>query len=133
MACIPRRRLCACGGRPRASERALLVTDAMSAAGMPNGEYRLGGFPVQVADGKAMSGGALAGSVLTLDRALSNFLTYTGAALEDGLGLLTRNPAAMTGLDVASLHEGCKANLVAVDTDGNLNRIFRERSSGATN
>ena len=80
--------------KAKGSERALLVTDAMSAAGMPNGEYRLGGFPVQVADGKAMSGGALAGSVLTLDRALSNFLTYTGAALEDGLGLLTRNPAA---------------------------------------
>jgi N-acetylglucosamine-6-phosphate deacetylase len=119
--------------KAKGSERALLVTDAMSAAGMPNGEYRLGGFPVQVADGKAMSGGALAGSVLTLDRALSNFLTYTGAALEDGLGLLTRNPAAMTGLDVASLHEGCKANLVAVDTDGNLTASFVNGLQAATN
>jgi N-acetylglucosamine-6-phosphate deacetylase len=109
------------------------MTDAMSATGMPDGEYRLGGFPVQVAGGKAMSGGVLAGSVLTLDRALSNFLAYTGAALEDGLGLLTRNPAAMTGLDVASLREGCKANLVAVDKDGKLIASFVNGLQAATN
>jgi len=55
-----------------------------------------------------MSGGALAGSVLTLDRsALSNFLTYTGAALEDGLGLLTRNPRDDRPR-CASLHEVAK-------------------------
>ena len=45
----------------------------MSAAGMPDGEYQLGGFPVQVANGKAMARGVLAGSVLTLDRALDEF------------------------------------------------------------
>jgi N-acetylglucosamine-6-phosphate deacetylase len=64
----------------------------------------------------------LAGSVLTLDRALSNFLAFTGAPLEQGLRLLTVNPAAMTGIrDVAgSLAVGGAANLVAVDTAGNL-------------
>jgi N-acetylglucosamine-6-phosphate deacetylase len=108
--------------RAKGPDRAILVTDAMSAAGMPDGEYQLGGFPVQVADGKAMARGVLAGSVLTLDRALTNFVEYTGAPLSEALRLLTANPAAMTGLTQAadSLAVGQPANLVAVDETGRL-------------
>jgi len=43
---------------------------------MPDGEYQLGGFAVQVANGRAMVGDVLAGSVLTLDRALANFVEF---------------------------------------------------------
>ncbi len=71
--------------RAKGEQRAILVTDAMSATGMPDGEYQLGGFAVQVANGRAMARGVLAGSVLTLDRALSNFLEFTGAPLEKAL------------------------------------------------
>jgi len=112
--------------RAKGPERAILVTDAMSAAGMPDGEYQLGGFAVQVANGRAMARGVLAGSVLTLDRALTNFLEFTGAKLEDGLRLLTANPATMTGfLDKAgTLEVGQKANLVAVDRAGKLVASF---------
>jgi len=108
--------------RGKGPERAILVTDAMSAAGMPDGEYHLGGFAVHVANGRAMARGVLAGSVLTLDRALTNFLEFTGAELEQGLRLLTANPASMTGfLDQAgSLAVGQKANLVAADHTGKL-------------
>lgn len=108
--------------RAKGPERAILVTDAMSAAGMPDGEYHLGGFAVQVANGKAMARGVLAGSVLTLDRALANFLEFTGAGLEQGLRLLTANPASMTGFldQTGSLAVGQKANLVAVDAAGRL-------------
>ncbi|MGA3047003.1 MAG: N-acetylglucosamine-6-phosphate deacetylase [Terracidiphilus sp.] len=108
--------------RSKGPERAILVTDAMSAAGMPDGEYQLGGFAVQVANGKATARGVLAGSVLTLDRALTNFLGFTGAPLEQALLLLTTNPAAMTGLAdrVGSLSVGHAANLVAVDGTGRL-------------
>jgi N-acetylglucosamine-6-phosphate deacetylase len=114
--------------RAKGPERAILVTDAMSAAGMPDGEYMLGGFAVQVADGKAIARGVLAGSVLTLDRALCNFLEFTGAELEQGLRLLTANPASMTGfLDHAgSLAVGQKANLVAVDPAGKLLASFAD-------
>ena len=103
-------------------ERGILVTDAMSAAGMPDGEYQLGGFAVQVADGKAMARGVLAGSVLTLDRALKNFVGFTGAKVEDGLRLLTANPVAMTGLGdgAGSVVVGGPADLVAVDAAGRL-------------
>jgi N-acetylglucosamine-6-phosphate deacetylase len=106
----------------KGSERGILVTDAMSATGMPDGEYQLGGFPVQVANGRAMARGVLAGSVLTLDRALMNFVEYTCAAVDEALRLLTVNPATMTGLDseAGSLEVGRTANLVAVDAAGRL-------------
>jgi len=108
--------------RAKGPQRALLVTDAMSATGMPDGEYQLGGFAVQVADGKATAGGVLAGSVLTLDRALTNFLRFTGAPLVEALRLLTANPAAMAGLSsqAGSLAVGRSADLVAVDAAGKL-------------
>jgi N-acetylglucosamine-6-phosphate deacetylase len=103
-------------------DRAILVTDAMSATGMPDGEYQLGGFPVQVANGRAMARGVLAGSVLTLDRALMNLVAFTGAPLDVALRLVTVNPAAMTGLDgvPGSIAVGEAASLVAVDTTGKL-------------
>jgi N-acetylglucosamine-6-phosphate deacetylase len=108
--------------RAKGPEHCLLVTDAMSAAGMPDGTYTLGGFPVEVANGRAMARGVLAGSVLTLDRALSNMMAFTGAPLEQALRLLTVNPAAMTGLSqqAGSLAVGGPANLVAVDATGKL-------------
>ena len=103
-------------------ERGILVTDAMSATGMPDGEYTLGGFQVHVADGKAMARGVLAGSVLTLDRALKNFVEFTGAPIEQALRLLTTNPAAMTGLGngAGQVVVGGPADLVAVNDEGRL-------------
>jgi N-acetylglucosamine-6-phosphate deacetylase len=108
--------------RAKGPELAILVTDAMSATGMPDGEYRLGTFAVHVSGGKAMANGVLAGSVLTLDKALKNFIAFTGAPLEQALRLLTANPAAMTGLGdhAGSLAVGQPVNLVAVDETGKL-------------
>ncbi|MGA2217749.1 MAG: N-acetylglucosamine-6-phosphate deacetylase [Terracidiphilus sp.] len=108
--------------KAKGPERGILITDAMSAAGMPDGEYQLGGFAVQVENGKAMARGVLAGSVLTLDRALANFLAFTGAPLEQALPLLTANPAAMTRFEdlAGSIAIGQRANLVAVDAEGKL-------------
>lgn len=107
--------------RAKGPEKAILITDAMSATGMPDGIYQLGDFPVEVANGRATIGDALAGSVLTLDKALANFVKFTGASVQDGLRLMTANPAAMTGcMDRGSLTVGGPANFVAVDTHGNL-------------
>jgi N-acetylglucosamine-6-phosphate deacetylase len=108
--------------KAKGAERAILITDGMAAAGMPDGQYMLGGFPVQVANGKAMANGVLAGSVLTLDRALKNFIEFTGATVENGLRLLGANPAAMTGFSdrAGSVAVGQPANLVAVDAAGRL-------------
>ncbi|MGD0940540.1 MAG: N-acetylglucosamine-6-phosphate deacetylase [Terracidiphilus sp.] len=108
--------------RAKGPERAILVTDAMSAAGMPDGEYQLGGFAVEVAQGRAMARGVLAGSVLTLDRALVNFIEFTGAPLTEALRLPTVNPASMTGVGglAGSVAVGQAASLVAVDRAGKL-------------
>ena len=108
--------------RAKGMERAILVTDAMSAAGMPDGTYQLGGFAVEVAHGRAMARGVLAGSVLTLDRALANFMEFTGAPLEQALRLLTVNPASMIGVgeEAGSLVVGQAASFVAVDQMGEL-------------
>jgi N-acetylglucosamine-6-phosphate deacetylase len=108
--------------RAKGAARGILVTDAMSAAGMPDGDYRLGDFSVQVAGGRAMASGVLAGSVLTLDRAFSNFMKFSGAPLEQALRLVTVNPAAMLGVgdSVGSLPVGRLANLVAVNRAGKI-------------
>jgi N-acetylglucosamine-6-phosphate deacetylase len=106
----------------KGSARGILITDAMSAAGMPDGTYHLGDFAVQVENGRATANGVLAGSVLTLDKALSNFVAFTGVTVEEGLQLLTANPAKMTGLagQTGALAVGQQANLVAVDRLGRL-------------
>jgi N-acetylglucosamine-6-phosphate deacetylase len=64
----------------------------------------------------------LAGSVLTLDRALRNFVAYTGASVAEALPLLTHNPAAMSGLaeSAGAIRIGATADLVVVADDGGL-------------
>lgn len=108
-------------------ERGILVTDAMAATGMPDGEYRLGEMTVQLAEGRATANGVLAGSVLTLDRALANLVAFTGASVENALPLVTRNPAAMLDFADANSHThgrdlrvGQRADVVALDGEGRL-------------
>jgi N-acetylglucosamine-6-phosphate deacetylase len=79
-------------------ERALLVTDGMAATGMPDGEYLLGDMRAVVTNGVAMHDGALAGSVLTMERAVANVQAFTGIDLASAVQLASRNPAAMLGL-----------------------------------
>ncbi len=108
--------------RTKGPKRAILVTDAMSATGMPDGMYRLGAMEVQVKDGKASAGDALAGSLLTLNRGVANLMDFTGAQLDQALRAATANPAAMIGLSdrVGVIAAGRPASLIAVDTAGNL-------------
>jgi len=89
--------------------RAILVTDGMAAMGMPDGTYMLGSFEVTVENGRCLSHGHLAGSVLTLDKAIANFQQMTHSSLATAVRLATANPAAMLGLDEA-LQPGAPAN-----------------------
>jgi N-acetylglucosamine-6-phosphate deacetylase len=106
--------------RAKGPERAILMTDAMSATGMPDGNYSLGGFAVEVANGRCTANGVLAGSVLTLDKAVSNFVQFTGAALDQVLATVTRNPARMTGLDAGMLRVGGRADFSGFFEQGEL-------------
>jgi N-acetylglucosamine-6-phosphate deacetylase len=108
--------------RAKGPDRAILITDGMSATGMPNGRYKLGGFDVDVADGRATSDGVLAGSVLTMDRAIENFFRFTGAPLATVAQLATHNPAALTGFDQqhGAIAAGRRADLIALSPEGKL-------------
>ncbi len=65
-------------------ERAVLITDAISATGMPDGRYQLGPIEVDVKDGKCTAGDSLAGSVLTMDRAVRNVTQFSNWTLPRG-------------------------------------------------
>jgi N-acetylglucosamine-6-phosphate deacetylase len=84
----------------KGAERAILITDAMIAAGMPDGNYKLGELDVIVKDGKCiLDENTLAGSTLTLDRGVRNFAEFTGAGIDAVSRLASRNPARMTGFE----------------------------------
>lgn len=87
--------------RMKGYERAVLVTDGMAATGMPDGDYLLGSMLAQVKDGVAMHNGVLAGSVLTMDRAVGNVQAFTGCSLAEAVRFASRNPAAMLGSALA--------------------------------
>jgi N-acetylglucosamine-6-phosphate deacetylase len=85
--------------KAKGPDKAILVTDSMSAAGMPDGTYMLGTFQVEVANGIAMAHGSLAGSALTMDRAVANLRRFTGSTLGTAVRLASHNPAKLLGLD----------------------------------
>jgi N-acetylglucosamine-6-phosphate deacetylase len=80
-------------------DRIILVTDAMSATGMPDGTYMLGDLEVEVRDGRCTSNGTLAGSVLTLDRGVQNLVEFTGASLSAAVAAASRNPSQLMGIN----------------------------------
>lgn len=84
--------------RAKGAERAVAITDAMEAAGMPDGEYRLGGQVVSVQAGQArLHDGTLAGSVLTMRQALHNLIHRFHIAPEDAVRMCTQTPAESIG------------------------------------
>jgi N-acetylglucosamine-6-phosphate deacetylase len=101
----------------KTAERAILVSDGISATGMPDGKYQLGMFQVKVSEGVARnSEGKLAGSTLTLDRALRNMVAL-GVPLGSALRMVTANPARQIGLGArkGALAPGADADLVFLD------------------
>lgn len=103
-------------------ERAVLITDAISATGMPDGRYRLGAFEVEVRGDRCEHEGKLAGSVLTLDRAVRNIMSFAGWDLQRAIRLATSNPANLLGIsgERGSLAPGSIADLVALTPDGRI-------------
>ena len=86
--------------RSKGVERLILVSDSLSGAGMPDGNYRLGNFTVHVAGGVCRTvEGNLAGSSVTLDAALRHLSAYTGLSYRECLPCVTTNPARILGLE----------------------------------
>lgn len=95
----------------------ILISDGISATGMPDGTYMLGELEVTVSGGVCRnSEGKLAGSTLTLDRALRNIVNL-GIPLADALRMLTLNPAKLLGIEYkkGSLRPGADADILLLD------------------
>jgi len=110
-----------------AQGRVSVVTDAMAAAGMGDGDYLLGELPVHVRDGQARlaSDHALAGSTLTMDRALRTVVA-AGVPLPDAVTTLTRGPARAMGFsDRGVIEAGSRADLVLLDDELQVTRVMR--------
>lgn len=118
--------------RAKGGERAILVTDGISAIGMPDANYRLGELEVTVKEGRCLlatdlANGVetLAGSVLTMDRAVSNLRRFTGASLATAVRLASRNPARMLGLDgLVEIAVGRPANFNIYSAAGALRQTI---------
>src|ERR1700733_5737306 len=101
---------------------AVLSTDAISATGMPDGRYRLGTFEIEVRNGRCLADGKLAGSVLTMDRAVRNVMHFAHWDLQQTLRLATLNPARVVGLgrQCGQLIAGAEANFAVLSPAGEV-------------
>jgi N-acetylglucosamine-6-phosphate deacetylase len=108
--------------RAKGDDKAILITDAISATGKPDGTYRLGDLEVQVKDGRCEHEGKLAGSVLTLDRAIRNLMDFAHWPLERATRLASLNPAKL--LDIAGTRgvvaPGWRADLAVLTAEGKI-------------
>ncbi|HET7150004.1 MAG TPA: N-acetylglucosamine-6-phosphate deacetylase [Candidatus Acidoferrum sp.] len=98
-------------------DRVILVSDGLSATGMPDGKYTLGGFEITVSNGVCRNAaGILAGSTLTLDRALRNIVNL-GIPLASAVRMLTTNPASLLGIEFkkGALRVGADADILLLD------------------
>jgi N-acetylglucosamine-6-phosphate deacetylase len=111
----------------RAIPHLYCITDAVAAAGMPPGEYRLGRHRVfKQEDAARLADGTLAGSVLTMDRALRNLL-HLGVPLEQAARRCATFQANYLGLEERGrLVPGAVADVVVVDRAGRLEAILHE-------
>src|SRR5216683_5090685 len=110
----------------KGTQGVVLISDGTSATGMPDGEYMLGGLKVTVNGGVCRNPeGRLAGSTLTLDRALRNIVGL-GIPLADAVRMLTLNPATLLGIEFkkGALRTGADADIVLLSDGLEIERVW---------
>ena len=101
-----------------------LISDSLRCAGMPDGDYELGGQPIVVKDHKAtLLDGTLAGSSISLLDAVRNVVRF-GLPLAEAVYAASAAPAKAVGLDAGVIAQGKAADLVVLDRDLNLKAVF---------
>jgi len=116
-----------------------LITDAAFVAGLPPGTYRKGREKVTVTEPGYTAGrhkGWLAGSILTMDRAVRNAVKLAGLSLPEAVTMATLTPATVLGLEKrkGKIAKGYDADLLVLDSDLNVElsvrggKVSRERS-----
>ncbi|MCT1579237.1 N-acetylglucosamine-6-phosphate deacetylase [Oceanobacillus kimchii] len=102
------------------SERIIIITDAMRAKGLEDGDYELGGQPVTVKEGRAtLANGSLAGSVLRMIDGVKNMLGLEGVSIEDVIQMASVNPAKQVGIfdQKGSIEVGKHADILLVNNE----------------
>jgi len=110
----------------KGAQGVILISDGISATGMPDGKYMLGGLEVTVSGGVCRNAeGRLAGSTLTLDRALRNIVGL-GTPLADAVRMLTLNPATLLGIEFkkGALRAGADADIVLLNDALGIERVW---------
>jgi N-acetylglucosamine-6-phosphate deacetylase len=111
--------------KTKGKKNIILVTDAMRAKGLPDGESELGGQKVFVKGGEArLADGTLAGSVLRMNQAIKNLVEKVGVSFTDAVDFATINPARLLGIDreFGSIKVGKKADFAVIN--GNFDTIL---------
>jgi len=114
--------------KTKGKDKIVLISDSMMAAGLADGEYTLGGQKVIVKRQEArLIDGTLAGSTLTLNRAVYNMVHMVGVSLTDAVRMATLNPARVLGLDKrrGSIEVGKDADLVIFDEELNILKVIK--------
>ncbi len=99
-------------------DRLVLISDSMEATGAPDGEYSIAGNPVTVKNGKALThDGALAGSTLTLEKAVQNLMDFCDIPLSKAIICATKAPAKEIGIfnTCGSIAVGKRADIIFAD------------------
>jgi N-acetylglucosamine-6-phosphate deacetylase len=117
--------------RVKGPDKVALVTDAIAGAGMEPGRYQLGGQDILVKDGQArLPDGTLAGSVLSLDQAVRNVVSWAETGVAEACRMASEVPARLLGLrSKGRLAVGCDADLVLLDDALRVRATFREGRS----
>ncbi|NFH68012.1 N-acetylglucosamine-6-phosphate deacetylase [Clostridium botulinum] len=113
--------------KQKGTDNVLLITDAMMACCMPDGKYELGGQDVIVKNGAArVKSGSLAGSILTLDKAIKNIYKNSDLPLNEIVKMASYNPAKHCKVDnhKGLIKEGYDADLILFDDNINIKRVF---------
>lgn len=113
--------------KQKSTDNVLLITDAMMACSMPDGEYSLGGQRVIVTNGAArLENGALAGSVLTLDKAVRNVYKNSNLPLHEIVKMATYNGARHCKVHdyKGQIKEGYDADLILFDDEIDIKKVF---------
>jgi N-acetylglucosamine-6-phosphate deacetylase len=112
--------------RTTGASRATLVTDAIAAAGMSDGDYELGGLGVEVRDGVARlsGGGSIAGSTATVASVFRRAVFDSGLSLTEAVRMTATTPAALLGLsDRGAVSPGLRADLLVLDDDLRVRKV----------
>ncbi|MGQ4892539.1 MAG: N-acetylglucosamine-6-phosphate deacetylase [Candidatus Njordarchaeia archaeon] len=115
--------------RCKTTEKAALITDSIMAAGLPDGEYMLGRQKIYIKNGKStLEDGTIAGSTLTMDRAVKNAVELIGVSFQDAVKMASYVPAEILGIQNSkgAIKIGHDADIVLIDSNFEVKLTMRE-------